>query len=135
AVRDAVQRLKQQALASGRMHEPITVDVNKDATVADITIPIDGSGTDSDSKASLTTLRKDIVPQTVGAIPGVESGVTGLTAEWKDSADQLSSTLPLVVAFVLVFAFVLLLVAFRSIAVAIKAILLNLLSVAAAYGI
>jgi uncharacterized membrane protein YdfJ with MMPL/SSD domain len=65
----------------------------------------------------------------------VESGVTGLTAEWKDQQHQMTSKLPLVVAFVLLFAFGLMLVAFRSIVVAIKAIVLNLLSVAAAFGV
>ena len=77
----------------------------------------------------------DVLPQTVGALPNVQSGVTGLTAEWKDQKDQLKSKLPLVVGFVLLLAFVLMLVAFRSIVVAIKAIVLNLLSVAAAYGV
>src|SRR5205085_6161492 len=114
---------------------PITVDVNKAATVANITVPIDGSGTDKASSASLATLRGTIIPGTVGALPNTESGVTGLTAEWKDQGSQIRSTLPLVVAFVLVFAFGLMLVAFRSIVVAIKAIVLNMLSVAAAYGI
>ena len=135
AVRDAIGRLKQQALASGRVHEPITVDVNDDATVANITLPIDGTGTDTASIAALGTLRDEVVPQTVGALPDAESGVTGVPAQWKDSTDHLKSTLPLVVAFVLVFAFGLMLVAFRSIVVAAKAIVLNLLSVAAAYGV
>ena len=40
----AIARLEQRALASGRMHEPITVDVNDDATVANITVPIAGNG-------------------------------------------------------------------------------------------
>ena len=44
AVREAIGRLEQRALASGRMHGPITVDVNSDATVASITVPIDGNG-------------------------------------------------------------------------------------------
>src|SRR5207249_11300831 len=76
-----------------------------------------------------------IVPETVGALPSTEAGVTGLTAEWKDQQDQVKSRLPLVVGFVLLFAFGLMLVAFRSIVVAVKAIVLNLLSVAAAYGV
>ena len=49
----AIQRLRQQALATGRMHEPITVEVNDDGTVANIAVPIDGKGTDSVSTASL----------------------------------------------------------------------------------
>jgi uncharacterized membrane protein YdfJ with MMPL/SSD domain len=134
-VRDAIRRLKQQALATGRVHEPITVDVNEHATVANITLPIDGTGTDSASIASLRVLRDEVVPRTVGSLRNAESGVTGVPAQWKDSRDHMKAILPLVVGFVLVFAFGLMLVAFRSIVVAAKAIVLNLLSVGAAYGV
>jgi RND superfamily putative drug exporter len=135
AVREAISRLEQRALASGRAHEPITMAVNKAGTVANITIPIEGSGTDKQSSASLALLRKTIIPETVGALPDTEAGVTGLTAQWRDSSDQIRSALPFVVAFVLVFAFALMLFAFRSVVIALKAIVLNCLSVAAAYGI
>src|SRR3954462_14914734 len=135
AVRDAIARLQERALGSGRAHTPITVDRNGAGTIANITIPIDGTGTDAASNASLALLRTTIVPATVGALPDTEAGVTGLTAEWKDQQDQMKSKLPYVIGFVLLFAFCLMLVAFRSIVVAIKAILLNLLSVAAAYGV
>ncbi|MGE5273491.1 MAG: alpha/beta fold hydrolase [Verrucomicrobiota bacterium] len=135
AVREAITRLEQRALASGRAHEPITIDVNPAGTVANITIPIDGSGTDRQATASLKLLRTKLIPETVGALPNVDAGVTGLAAQWQDSSDHIRSSLPLVVAFVLVFAFALMLVAFRSIVVAAKAIVLNCLSVAAAYGI
>jgi uncharacterized membrane protein YdfJ with MMPL/SSD domain len=131
----AIRKLEQRALASGRMHQPITVDVNKDGTVANITIPIDGKGTDSVSNASLAQLRDEIVPTTVGALPDAEAGVTGITAGWKDSTDEMKSKTPYVVAFVLAFAFSLMLVAFRSPVIAAKAIVLNLLSVGAAYGV
>jgi uncharacterized membrane protein YdfJ with MMPL/SSD domain/pimeloyl-ACP methyl ester carboxylesterase len=134
-MRRAIARFEQRALASGRAHEPITVDVNSDATVASISVPIDGSGTDAASKASLRVLRDDVIPATIGGVPDTEAGVTGLTAEWVDQAAQIRSALPVVVGFVLVFAFGLMLVAFRSIVVALKAIVLNMLSVAAAYGI
>ena len=134
-VQDAIDRLQQRALATGRMHQPITVAVNDDATVANITIPVEGNGTDAASMAALSVLRDEIVPETVGSLPSTESGVTGMSAQWKDSSDQMTSTLPIVVAFVLVFAFALMLVAFRSVVIAAKAILLNLLSVAAAYGV
>src|SRR4051794_10254506 len=135
AVQAAIDRLKQRAVASGRAFEPITVDVNKDGTVANITVPIAGNGTDAASKASFRVLRKTIVPETVGAVPNTEAGVTGQTAKWQDESAALKSSLLPVVAFVLLFAFALMLVAFRSIVVAVKAILLNLLSVAAAYGV
>jgi uncharacterized membrane protein YdfJ with MMPL/SSD domain len=135
AAREAIERLQQQALASGRMQKPITVDVNDEQTVANITIPIAGTGTDETSAAALDALRDEIIPATVGALPDSEAGVTGLAAQWKDGTDAMTANLPFVVAFVLVFAFVLMLVAFRSVVVAAKAVVLNVLSVGAAYGV
>jgi RND superfamily putative drug exporter len=135
ATQRAIAQLERRALASGLAFEPITVDVNKQGTVANITVPIAGNGTDAASNAAFRLLRKTIVPETVGTLPNAEAGVTGRTASWKDQADELKSNLAPVVAFVLVFAFALMLVAFRSIVIAVKAILLNLLSVAAAYGV
>ena len=133
--RDAITQLERQALATGLMHEPILVDVNQAGTVANIAIPIAGKGTDDPSNAALDALRDDIVPGTVGALPGAETGVTGLTAESRDFNDLLKSTAPIVFGFVLLFSFGLMLFAFRSIVIALKAIVLNLLSVAAAYGV
>jgi uncharacterized membrane protein YdfJ with MMPL/SSD domain len=135
AVKAAIDQLRQRAIASGRMYEPITVDVNPDATVANLSIPIAGKTTDRESDAALDLLREEIVPETVGRLPNTETGVTGQAAQWKDSTDELESNLAPVIAFVLLFAFGLLLVAFRSLVVAVKAMLLNLLSVAAAYGV
>ena len=135
AVRNAIAQLERRARESGQMGEPITLDVNKSATVANITVPIAGTGTDPASNTALAELRNEIVPATVGALPSAEAGVTGLTAEWRDQGDQMKSWLPLVVGFVLLFAFALMLVAFRSLVIAVKAIVLNLLSVAAAYGV
>jgi uncharacterized membrane protein YdfJ with MMPL/SSD domain len=117
------------------MYEPITVDVSADRTVANISVPIAGTGADAESTAAVAALREEIVPATVGALPDAEAGVTGLSAQWKDSTDEMTSTLPLVFVFVLAFAFLLVLVAFRSLVIAAKTIALNLLSVAAAYGV
>jgi len=135
AMHRAITELEQRALASGRAFEPITVDANKQGTVAKITVPIAGNGTDAASNAAFHLLRDTIVPQTVGAVPNADAGVTGLTAAWKDQAAELKSNLLPVVAFVLVLAFALMVIAFRSLVIAAKAILLNLLSVAAAYGV
>ncbi len=68
-------------------------------------------------------------------MPDAEVDVTGMAAESKDFNDQLAQRLPLVFGFVLGMAFLLLLVTFRSLVVPIKAIVLNLLSVGAAYGV
>jgi len=135
AMRAAIAQLERRALASGRAFEPIILDVNKQGTVANITVPIAGNGTDAASNAAFHLLRDTIVPETVGAVPNTEAGVTGLTAAWKDQAAALKSNLLPVVAFVLVLAFALMLIAFRSLVIAAKAILLNLLSVGAAYGV
>ena len=134
-VKTAIADLQRQALAGGQFHQPVEVSVNRARTVAQIDLPIAGSSTDAASNAALASLRGTIVPDTVGSIDGVEVGVTGTTAISKDFDSAMRSTAPLVFAFVLAFAFVLLLVSFRSIVLAVKAILLNLLSVAAAYGI
>jgi uncharacterized membrane protein YdfJ with MMPL/SSD domain len=134
AVHAAIEDLRERAVATGRAYEPITVEVNKGGTVANITVPIQGKGTDEASEVSLAALR-EVVPETVGALPDAEAGVTGLTAAWIDSKDEVKSDLPLVFAFVLAFAFILMLFAFRSLVIAAKAIVLNLLSVAASYGV
>jgi RND superfamily putative drug exporter len=65
----------------------------------------------------------------------VKVDVTGMTAGSKDFNDSMKSHIPYVFAFVLGFAFLLLLVTFRSIVIPLKAIVLNLLSVGAAYGV
>ena len=135
AVRSAIDDLRAQALASGRVHEPVTVTSNADATVARIELPIDGTGTDAASNAALATIREEIVPATVGALDGVEAGVTGTTATSQDFGSSMRGTAPLAFGFVLLFAFALLLVTFRSVVIAVKAIVLNLLSVGAAYGV
>jgi uncharacterized membrane protein YdfJ with MMPL/SSD domain len=131
----AIDKLRTEALASGRMLNPIEVDVNPAHTVARVTIPLVGKGTDSKSVAALHTLRDRILPATVGKVPGATYAVTGGTAASVDGNALLKHSLPLVFAFVLTFAFLLLLVSFRSIVIPLKAIVLNLLSVGAAYGV
>jgi uncharacterized membrane protein YdfJ with MMPL/SSD domain len=134
-MKQAIGQLERRALATGLMHQPIIVDVNKQGTVANIAIPIDGNGNDGPSNAALAALRGEIVPQTLGSVAGVEVAVGGFAAESKDFNDEMKSVAPFVFAFVLAFAFLLLLFAFRSLVIAAKAIVLNLLSVAAAYGV
>ena len=135
AVKEAIGQLEWRALDSGVMNEPIDVDINPAKTVASISIPIEGDGTDSTSNQALTALRDEIIPPTLGTLAGAEVGVTGTTAEAKDFNDQMKTVAPLVFGFVLLFAFGLMLVSFRSIVIAAKAVVLNLLSVGAAYGV
>ena len=133
-VQEAIGQLGAQALDAG-MNHPIDVDVNAAKTVAVVSIPVDGNGTDSTSNAALATLRDDIIPWQFDSLAGAEVAVTGETAMSKDFNDKMKTVAPRVFVFVLLFAFGLMLVSFRSIVIAAKAVVLNLLSVGAAYGI
>ena len=117
------------------MTTPVELEVSRDSTVARVFIPLVGNGTDAASQAALATLREDVLPATIGKVDGVEYAVGGVTAQDKDWEAKMTTTAPLVFGFVLIFAFLILLASFRSIVVALKAILLNLLSVGAAYGL
>ncbi len=121
-------------LATIGLVKPIDVEVNASHDVARVTIPLVGSGVDSTSNDALNTLRNDVLPATIGKVPNASFAVTGTTAQSVDQNSLLKSKAPIVFGFVLIFAFALLLVTFRSIVIALKAIVLNLLSVAAAYG-
>ncbi|HWM09274.1 MAG TPA: MMPL family transporter [Solirubrobacteraceae bacterium] len=134
-VEAAIAQLRDRAIATGQLSEPFSVEISPDKTVAVVGLAVKGSGTDAASERSLEVLRSDVVPATVGKLPGAEVAVTGTTAGSKDFIDAMAARAPLVFAFVLSLAFLLLLVTFRSIVVPIKAIVLNLLSVGAAYGI
>jgi RND superfamily putative drug exporter len=131
----AIDDLRRRAVASGRMFEPVTVDVSRDRAVARVAVPLAGSGTDDRAVAALRALRGDVIPTTIGSVPGARADVTGLTAGSVDFNNRLNGRTPVVIAFVLVLAFLLLLAAFRSKIVAAVAVGLNLLSVAAAYGL
>jgi RND superfamily putative drug exporter len=135
AYRAAVDDLQSAAAATHKGYGAFTVDSNPAHTVGRITVPLPGNGTDGVSTRALLTLRGELLPATVGHIPGVSYGVTGPTAGSYDWNEMMKSSLPLVFGFVLTFAFLLLLATFRSLVIAAKAVILNLLSVAAAYGV
>jgi uncharacterized membrane protein YdfJ with MMPL/SSD domain len=136
AVQSQIASLEKRAEATGYFNGPVDVTVSQDKHVAQIAIPIKGTGNDDVSNLGLAELRDTLVAQTVKQADGVtQAHVMGMTAETRDYVDFLKGRAPLVVGFVLVLAFLLLLVTFRSIVIPIKAIVLNLLSVAAAYGV
>ncbi len=130
-----IAALERAALATHRMFEPITVDISASHRAARVQISLGGKGTDAVSNRALTTLRNDVIPATIGRVSGVTVQVSGWTAQSMDFNDSMKSHAPLVFAFVLGLAFLLLLVTFRSIVIPITAIILNLLSVGAAYGV
>jgi len=134
-VRNEIERLKRLALASGQAHNPISETVNTSHTVAGISVPIAGTGTDQVSNHAVDILRARVIPATVGSLARVHAYITGQTAESMDFSSNVASHAPVVLGIVLMLGFLLLLSAFRSLVVAVKAILLNLLSVGAACGL
>ena len=111
-----------------------TVEVARDRALARISIPSAGSGIDATSKRVLSTLRATAAA-TVGRTAGATVSVDGFAAQTADFNASLGRNTPIVFAFVLGAAFLLLLVTFRSLVIPVKAIVLNLLSVGAAYGV
>ena len=134
AVAASIQNLEQAAIATGRMYQPILVSISPDDTVAEVQIPLAGDGDDTASLAALQTLRTTVLPQTVGRLASVEYAVAGETASTHDFNELMKSRMVFVLMFVLALAFLLLLATFRSVVIPLTAIVLNLLSVGAAYG-
>ncbi len=104
-----------------------------------ISVPLTGATSESTSgpraTRSLMTLRDSILPRTLGQVRGISYAVTGDTANDYDYLSALRSSAPVVFGLVAGLAFVLLLVAFRSVTIPLVSIGLNLLSVGAAYGL
>jgi uncharacterized membrane protein YdfJ with MMPL/SSD domain len=135
-VRQGTARMVAEAKASPLFKpSPINLQTYPDPNVTQVSIPIVGDGTDSQSYDAVDELRDTIIPGTIGAVPGVSADVTGFSAQSKDWTEVTKDHVPIVFGFVLTAAFLLLLFTFRSIVIPIKAIILNLLSVGAAYGV
>ncbi|MFF5549039.1 MMPL family transporter [Streptomyces olivaceoviridis] len=134
-VRRALADFKRQAVTSGASRGPVDVTMYDAKNVALVSVPLVG-GSDMDrATRSLEKLRDEVRPATLGKVDGVRAPVTGQVAGNKDFNDQLMGSVVPVFVFVVVFAFLLMLLSFRSLTVAVTSIVLNLLSVAAAYGI
>jgi RND superfamily putative drug exporter len=131
----AYRDFQARARATGLLFPPFHVFVSPDKTVARVDFSIAGSGDNKASVKALEALRHDVIPPVAKTLSGVSVAVTGETAGTKDFNDQMKTRMPLVFAFVLGLAFLLLMMTFRSIVIPIKSIVLNLLSVGAAYGI
>ncbi len=130
SIRDLETRIDE---SGGVLNKPVTVAKVDDAVV--VRVPLSGAGRDPAADAALAKLRTEALPATVGTVEGVEFAVSGRTANARDFADRVIDRMPFVFGFVLLAAFVLLLLAFRSVAVSLVSILLNLLSIGAAYGV
>jgi uncharacterized membrane protein YdfJ with MMPL/SSD domain len=119
----------------GASRASFAVNRSQDGLTTALALPLTGLGNNQASRNAIHVLRNELIPQTLGRIQGIDTAVTGTVAEDVDFTHQLKQGMPYVIAFVLGLAFVVLLVTFRSIVVPLKAIVLNLLSVGAAYGV
>ncbi|KUJ64710.1 MMPL domain-containing protein [Streptomyces albus subsp. albus] len=133
-MRAALDRLHRQAADSdGALREPITaVPVGK---VMVVRVPLAGAVTDPVADRALARLRERALPAALGTLPGVDYAVAGKTAMPHDFARQVNARTPIVFGFILATTFLLLAVAFRSWVIPLVSILLNLLSIGAAYGV
>ncbi|MGW9027972.1 MMPL family transporter [Streptomyces sp. NPDC055722] len=135
AVKTALADFRTRAISSGASRGPVDIGLHDAQNVAVISVPLVG-GSDLDKAGkSLELLRDEVRPGTLGKVEGVQAPITGQVAGSHDFNDQLLGSVVPVFAFVVVFAFLLMLLSFRSLTIAITSIVLNLLSVGAAYGI
>ncbi|WP_432170342.1 MMPL family transporter [Streptomyces sp. 1222.5] len=134
-VRQALADFKERAISSGASRGPVDIKLHKAQNVALVSVPLVGGSDMDKATKSLDTLRDEVRPATLGKVDGVEAPITGQVAGNSDFNDQLMGSVVPVFAFVVVFAFLLMLLSFRSLTVALTSIVLNLLSVAAAYGV
>ncbi|MGI5403576.1 MMPL family transporter [Streptomyces sp. CA-135486] len=134
-VKQAIDGFRKQAVSSGASRGPIEVVRHDAQGIAFVYVPLVGGSDQDKAEKSLDILRKEVRPATLGTIDGLQAPITGQVAGSKDFNDQLTGAVTPVFAFVVVFAFILMLLSFRSLTIAITSIVLNLLSVGAAYGI
>jgi uncharacterized membrane protein YdfJ with MMPL/SSD domain len=136
-IRSAVAQRQIAALTSYRssaLGQPVHTTVYPAANLAEVDIPLAGSGNNAASRQALATLHDTIVPATVGKIPGGTALVGGDLAQRLDWNSQMASSIVPVILFVMGITFVLMLISFGSLVIAATSMALNLLSIGAAYG-
>ncbi|MBD0280605.1 MAG: MMPL family transporter [Thermoleophilaceae bacterium] len=108
--------------------------INAEGDAALLTVIPSGSPQDQETEELVGRLREDVVPETLGAA-GITAHIGGVTAALEDQSEYITDRMPVFIAGVVGLSFVLLLVAFRSPLISLKAAVMNLLSVGAAYGV
>jgi len=133
-VQTGIERLQTTLESAPAFDGAFQLEVNPSGDLALLSAPVSGDYTGDAAIKAVRTLRGEYIPQ---AFSGVEADVlvTGYTAINIDYFDVTDDYLPIVFAFVLGLSFVLLTMVFRSLVVPAKAIIMNLLSVGAAYGL
>lgn len=135
ATQAAIERASERLLAIDGLDGPPTTALSRDGRVARVSYQMAGGSNDQRNREIVREVRSEVVPAVFGGLPEVDVYVAGDAAYTLDIVDFYAEGMPLIMLFVLSLSFLLLLVAFRSIVIPIKAILLNLLSTGAAYGV
>ena len=134
-VRRAIASFETSALRAGALRQPVQLTVYRAANVAEITAPLPGNGSDAVSVRALTALRQQVIPRAFGRSPGTTALTDGLLAVSIDYNAALRSAALRAFAFVMIAAFLLMLLSLGSATIAATCVLLDLLSVGAAYGV
>jgi RND superfamily putative drug exporter len=135
ATQAAIERLKVDGLEIEGLNEPVEVTPSRDGKAALISFTMAGGQNDQSNWDLVRQVRAELNPRVFGGLAEVRTYVTGGAAYAVDVTDLYADGIPTIFGFVLGLSFLLMLVAFHSIVIPIKAILLNLLSTAAAYGV
>ena len=129
----ALEKLRAAAQADGRF-SVTAFESSDDGDFGVLSLAVDADGTGAEAARAVRELRSDIIPAATAAAP-LRVLVGGGPAQFADMIDLIDLYTPIVIAVVLSLSCLLLLVAFRSLVIAIKAVFMNLLSVGAAYGL
>jgi putative drug exporter of the RND superfamily len=135
ATKPAIDLFSADVLRIPGVSGPVTYDLSRDGKVAAVGFTLAGTLNDYRNWDIVREVRTRAVPAAFPPSSGISAYITGDAAYALDQTDFYRNSLPRVLAFVLGLSFLLLLIAFRSIVIPIKAILLNLLSTGAAYGL
>jgi putative drug exporter of the RND superfamily len=135
AMQREITALRARATAGGAIHGPVSASAVADGKALVIQVPLAGDGSNARSYTALQGLENQILPATIGKVPGTSFAVTGNTAANYDVRSTLHTRTPIVFCMVALLAFVLLMLAFRSLTIPLVSIGLNFLSVGAAYGL
>ena len=133
AVAGAIDDLRAR-LANDADFGPSSLQIGDDGGVALVAVPAVGDSQSERAIDAVNRVRDEYVPASFGGI-AASVFVGGQTAETIDFTTLARESIPIVLSFVIVLTFLILMVVFRSIVVPLKAVILNLLSVGASYGL
>ena len=133
-IQEAIQKLT-STLTSDDRFGPADLEINDDGDLALLAVPLEGDPTSEATSDAVERLRERYIPEAFSGVPEAEVLVGGQTAENNDFNEVALTYQPVVIALVLSLSFLLLMVVFRSIVIPVASIIMNLLSVGAAYGL